>query len=112
MQTRAGYEIEFIFAEDGDSTESLNIEQGCFGTLIVPEGSDLIGKELQFVAVSQFTPAKFAEVEMFSTPITLAAGANPLSSDQIREAGACSCLRLKLDSAVDEDSSLVLLWKS
>lgn len=112
QQLRDGLEIPFEIADGQTETDSLNIEGGCFGTLIVPAGSSLIGKTLQFVAVSQHTPARFAATELFSTPITLAAGANPLSSDQIREAGACSRVKLRVNTAVTGDSPFVLLWKS
>lgn len=110
--TRLGLEVRFVFLEDATLTESTDLGAGCFGTIIVPADSDLIGKELNFVAVSREIPARFAETDLLSTPITLAAGANPLSADAIRECGAVSKCRLKINSSVDADSPLVLLWKS
>ena len=111
METRDGFEIPFLFPDGETETDAINIEQGCFGTLIVPTGSDLIGKDLQFVAVPK-TAGKFAETALLSTPITLVAGANPLSADAIREVGAIQLCRLSVDIAVSGDCDLVLLWKS
>lgn len=108
---RSGFEIPFTFAAGGTQSQMINIEQGCFGTFLVPAGSELIGKTLQVVAVAR-TPGKFADTDLLSTPITLLAGANALSADQIREVGAVQCCRLKINSAVTNEASLVLLWKS
>jgi hypothetical protein len=110
-QNRVGREIKFTFLSGATTSESVDLQQGCFGTLIVPSGSALIGKTLQFVAVPGVV-GKFAETDMLSTPITLAAGANALTADQIRECGAVSGCRLKINSSVGAESSLVLLWKS
>lgn len=112
MQTsRSGHEIKFTFPASGTETDAINIEQGAFGTLIVPAGSELIGKTLQFVAVPQ-TAGKFAETALLTTAKTLAAGANPLTTDEIREVGAVSNCRLRINSSVTAAASLVLLWKA
>lgn len=111
MERRDGFEIKFTIPAGGTQSETLNLEAGCFGTLLVPTGSALIGKTLQFVAVP-IVAGKFAETELLSTPVTLAAGANALTADQIRECGAVSGCRLKINSSVVADSPLVLLWKS
>ena len=109
---RNGLEIKFEFESGQTDSDPVDIQQGCFGTLIVPVGSSLIGKALQIVAVSSQSPAKFTAVELLSSAITLVAGANPLSADAIREAGAASRIMLRVDSAVASDSECVLLWKS
>jgi hypothetical protein len=111
LTTRTGFEIPFTWAAGATDSDMINIEAGCYGTLLVPAGSELIGKTLQFVAVPQ-TAGKYAETPLLTTPITLVAGANPLSADAIREAGAISCARLRLNSAVVGAAGLVLLWKS
>ena len=112
QQSRAGLEIKFTFLDGETETDAVNIEQGAWGTILVPTGSDLIGKTLQFVAVPQADPTKFAETGLLSTPKALAAGANPLTTDEIREVGAISNCRLQVNSAVSGDASLVLLWKA
>lgn len=110
---RDSSEVQFSFlAGQTDSSVDIDLSGGCFGSFIVPTGSELIGKTLQIVAVSRAQAAKFSPTELLSTPITLAAGANALSQDQIREAGAVSKCRLRINSAVVSAASLVLLWKS
>lgn len=108
---RSGFEIPFDFAAGASLSQSIDIQQGCFGTFIVPAGSELIGKTLQVVALPRVA-GRFAPTDLLATPITLVAGANPLSADQIREVGAVQNCRLKLNSAVTNAASLVLLWKS
>ena len=112
MDSRKGLEVGFTFLSGATVTDTTDLSAGCFGTVLIPTGSALIGKTLQFVAVSRNTPVKFAETDLLTTPITLAAGANALSADQIREVGAVSQCRLKINSSVGADSPLVLLWKS
>lgn len=108
---RISQELQFTFLSGATTSESHLLGAGCFGTLIVPSGSGLIGKTLQFLAVP-IVSGKFAETELLSTPVTLAAGANALTADQIRECGAVSGCRLKINSSVGYDSPIVLLWKS
>lgn len=110
---RDGSEIVFNFANGAtESTETIDVQHGCFGTVIVDAGSPLIGKTLQFIAVSGSTPQNFAAAELLSSGIVLAAGANALTQDHIREAGAVSSLKLRVDSAVGSAGSCVLLWKA
>lgn len=111
QQNRNGFEIPFTFAAGATETDAINIEQGCFGTILVPAGSLLIGKTLQFVAVPK-TAGDFAETALLSTAKTLAAGANALTADEIREVGAIGQCRLRINSSVASESPLVLLWKS
>lgn len=111
QQSRAGLEIQFTILDGETESEAINIEQGAFGTIIVPTGSSLIAKTLQFVAVPQ-TAGKYAETPLLSTPKTLAAGANALTADEIREVGAISTCRMRVNTAVSGDSPLVLLWKA
>ena len=109
---RAAREITVDFANGATDGTTIDIRGGAFGTVIVPTGSALIGKTLQFVAVSQFTPARFTAVALLTTPLTLAAGANSLSVDQIRECGAASVCLLRVNTAVGAAAQCVLLWKS
>ena len=108
---RQGQDIRVEFAEDADTSRVLNLGYGCgIAAIIVPDGSDLIDKDLQFVAHS---PAgHYADVEVLSTPITLAAGLNRLTTEQFAEVAILIDAKLTLDSAVSEDSHLNLLWKS
>jgi hypothetical protein len=110
--SRVAREIAVLFEDGETDSQGIDLRGGAFGTIIVPAGSNLIGKDLQFVAVSQSDPAAFAATELFATPITLAAGANALTVDQIRECGAASVCLLQVDSAVSGDCPCVLLWKS
>lgn len=110
--SRAGLELTFTIPDAATDSNERNIEQGAFGTIIIPAGSDLIGKTMQMVAVSQKDPANFAPVALWSTPITLVAGANALSEDHIREGGGASRVLFRASAAVSGDSSFTLLWKS
>lgn len=107
-------ELKFTFFEGETLSDAKNACMGAFGTVIVPTGSDLIGKELQFVAHSPKSPALYDDTELLSVAnvITLVAGSNPLDASQIAEVGGVAHLKLSVDSAVSEDSTCVLLWKS
>lgn len=110
---RASAELVFTFPDgETDSVEIIRVERGAFGTILVPAGSDLIGKSLNFMAISSKSPAAFVPTALLGTAKELAAGANPLTTDEILAVGAVHTLRLSLDAAVDGDSALVLLWKS
>lgn len=109
---RQGLEHVFRFDSGATTSQTVDLEGGAFGTIIVPAGSVLIGKTAQFVGVSRHTPALFADTDLLSTPVTLLAGANALTADQIREAGAATRCRLKVNSAVGSDASCALLWKA
>lgn len=111
-RSRSAFEFQISIANGQTESDVIDLGPGAFGTFIVPTGSALIGKELQILAVSRFAPARFAPVPLFSTPITLAAGANAMSTDQIREAGCVSRCRVKVNSAVDADSVLAFLYKA
>lgn len=110
--SRKALELDVAFASGETDSNAIDIRGGAFGTLIVPTGSALIGKTLQFVAVSQAATPKFTPVALFATPITIAAGANPLTTDNIREAGAASVCLLRVSSAVGSAAAATLLWKS
>lgn len=105
-------ELEFTFLNGATLSDAKNACMGAFGTVIVPSGSDLIGKELQFVAHSP--KSLYADTELLSDAnvMTLVAGANALNASQIAEVGGVGYLKLSVDSAVSEDSTCVLLWKS
>lgn len=110
--TRYSREIKFTWASGQTLSDSQPLGFGAFGTILVPAGSALIGKSLQFVAVSESSPAKFSDTDLLTTPITLAAGANVLTEAQLREVAAVGLCKLKVNSAAGSDSSLVLLWKA
>jgi hypothetical protein len=95
------------------STEVHNLSNGCHGTILVPSGSDAIGKTLQFVATKnpQSRSADFADTDLLSTAKTLAAGANALTVEELTEVGAAQYVKFKLGTAAGADISLVLLWK-
>ena len=111
MTEREVTEFCFMFADGGTvSTNILRAGPGAFGSIIVPTGSNLIGKTVQFVAHSP--SGLYADTDMLSTPKTLAAGSNPLSAAEIAEVGAINHLKLKVNSAVSGAVQCVLLWKS
>lgn len=114
MYDRIGNSFLFVF-ETG-ATESLKpfeLDRGCFGTIIVPPGSDAIGKTLQFVALPEkYDQDSFPETELLTAGKLLAAGANPITSDEITEIGAAKKTRLRLDAAVAAETKIWLLWKS
>lgn len=110
MSVRDTFEHVFSWAAGQTDSDSMELGGGAFGTLIVPSGSALAGKTLQFVAVS--ASSRYSATPLLSTPIALVAGANPMPVDAIREAGAVGRCLLRVNSAVGSASSLTLLWKS
>lgn len=104
--------FKFVFeAGETESHKPLNLGNGCFGTLIVESGSEAIGKDLQFVA----TPGRgeaYPETELLEVPKELAEGANAITSDEITQVGAAKSVKLRLDSAVVNETTIWLLWKS
>lgn len=104
------------FASGTATSQVCDLREGCLGTIIVPAGSAVIGKTLQFVAVEGETLVaegkSIPSTPLFTTPKTLAAGANPLTSDEMREAGAAGATRFQLDSTVASNAIVFLLWKS
>ncbi len=111
MFERYRREHKFTWANGDTDSAAIELGGGCFGTLLVPSGSALIGKTLQFVAVSDGSSAH-ADTPLLSTAKTLAAGANALSADEIAEVGAIGRCILRLSSAVNAASFATLLWKS
>ncbi|QDV22917.1 hypothetical protein [Aureliella helgolandensis] len=109
---RHSFELVFRFADTQTDSNTQDVHLGAFGTILVPEESDLIGKELQIVAVPRKHAGRFEPTELLSTPKTLVAGANPLTVDDLVECGAAGRVLMRVNSAVDADSNLVLLWKS
>lgn len=111
---RIARSLVFNFASgETDSTEVISLDAGVFGTVLVEDDSDLVGKDLQFVAVASVSATDpHPDTSLLSTAKTLVAGANALSGEEITEVGAASRVQLQLSSSVSEDSKLWLLWKS
>lgn len=100
---------------NGDTVSDIaNLTRGAFGTFIVPTGSAAVAKTLQFVATKnpQSRGQDFPDTDLLTTPKTLVAGANALNSDEISEVGAAQYVRFKLDTAVNADTVIYLLWKN
>jgi hypothetical protein len=112
MSAQNFQEIVFNWADGATASEVRDLSFGRVGMILVPSGSSLIAKTLQFAAVSQKETANFAQTNLLATPITLAAGANPISSTVAAEIAAVGNCRLVVNSAVTGASKLTLLWKS
>lgn len=110
-QNRDAREIEFTFEANAATSDTIDLEQGCFGTLLVPAGSQLIGRQLNFVAVASVA-GRYADTPLLATPKTLVAGANPLTADEIAQVGAIQRCRLSINTAVTTLSRCCLLWKA
>lgn len=104
-QDRSQREHAFSWAAATDSN-TIDLRGGCFGSLLVPSGSPLIGNTIQFVAVG----TNFAPTPLLSTPKTIVAGANPLTVDDIAEVGAVGSCLLRCSASVT--ATATLLWKS
>lgn len=104
------------FASGATLSQKCDLREGCFGTIIVPAGSAAIGKTLQFLATEGETMVSstktLPDTGLLTTAKTLAAGANPLSSDEIREVGAAGWVKFQVNSAVGSAATIYLLWKS
>ena len=108
---RARNEHRFVFPDGQAVSNQLDIGDGCFGSLIVPSGSGLIGKTLNVRAVSR--TGAFSSVNLLATAKTLASGSNPFTAEELLEIGAASVVELVINTAVSgADSPCFLLWKS
>lgn len=108
---RLGQELKFTWAEGATLSNYHNAGAGVgIGAIMVPAGSALIGKTLQFVAHSP--TALYADADCLATPITLVAGLNRLTVDQLEEIAFVVGLKLKLNTAVNAESTCILIWKS
>ena len=111
-QTRRQRELEFTFSAGATaSTGQVDLENGCFGSLLVPTGSDLIGKTLQIVAHPS-TTGKYAATNLLGTPKLLAAGNNAFTDAELLSIAGAGLVSFLVNSAVTNASSCVLLWKS
>jgi hypothetical protein len=108
---RTQKEHTFRWASGATDSNTIDLSEGYFGTVIVPSGSALIGKTLQFVAVSNGSSGH-AEAALLTTPITLAAGANPISASNSAEIGPVGWCKLRVNTSVGSASTCALLWKS
>lgn len=101
--------------QNGDTVSPVaNLSRGAFGTFIIPSGSAAAGKTIQFVATKnpQERSAEIPDTDLLSAAKSLSAGANALTSDEIREAGAAQYVKFKLNSAVNANTTIYLLWKN
>lgn len=105
--------ILITFLDGETDSNTVQLANGCFGTFIVPTGSDAIAKTLQAVAIADedqvSTP--HPDTALLSTAKTLAAGANALSADEVREMGAARNVIFRLSAVVTEDTNIWLYWK-
>jgi hypothetical protein len=108
---RLAQEIKFTFLNGATVSDTFQAEAGAVaGTIIVPAGSALIGKTLQFVATHP--SGLYADTDLLTTPKTLALGSNSLSAAELLQMGMVNFLKLKINTAVGADSPCVFLWKS
>lgn len=107
---RIGSHHVATFPAGGSESNVLDLRAGCFGALLVPSGSELIGKTLQVLA--HFPAGELADTELLSAEKTLAAGNNHFSADELTQLAAVGFAKLRLNSAVAAEATAVLLWKS
>lgn len=110
MHIRESQEIVIDFANAATLSKVHRLARGAAGTILVPAGSDAIGKTLQVVATTD--TGIFEDTDLLSTAKTLAAGANAFTADELLEMAAANDVKFKLNSAVSEATRIVLLWKS
>lgn len=118
MYTERMHNIHRIdFANGATTSQIVDLRGGCFGTFIIPTGSSVIGKTIQFTAVeseSLRTANKvMPDTDLLTTPKTIsAAGPLALTSDEIAEAGVAGFVKFKLNSSVSGAATIYLMWKS
>lgn len=106
MNERKQREHEFTWSGGTDSNE-VELGSGAWGTLLVPTGSELIGRTLQFVAVSSL--GLYQPTPLLATAKTLVVGANPLTQEEGAAVGGVGRCLLRLNS--NTTGRAVLLWK-
>jgi hypothetical protein len=105
------------FAAGSDTSQVVDLRSGAIGSFIIPTGSEVITKTIQFMATEgeAFRPPTskvMPDTAMLATPKTLAAGCNPLTSAEIAEIGSVGYAKLKLNSTVTATTVIFLMWKS
>lgn len=105
------------FAAGADTSQIVDLRNGALGTFIVPAGSEVITKTIQFIATESeaFRPPTskvMPDTNLLATPKTLAAGSNPLTNAEIAEMGSVGYAKLKLNSTVTAATVIFLMWKS
>lgn len=103
------------FAANSTTSDRIDVRLGAFGLLVVPTGSDVVGKTIQVVATEGDDSAgvnAMPDADLLTTPKTATAGAMSFTSDEILQIAAAGFIKLKLNSAVTNASTIFLLWKS
>ncbi len=107
--------IRIKFQAGVTDSEVFDIGGGTFGTILVPPGSELITKDLQFIAVDGdvMVPqsSRFPDTELMSAAKTLVSGANPLTATEAQQVGAAKFVKLRVLPAPIGPASMTLLWK-
>lgn len=111
MQTERTAQEHLFVWDDGQAVSrgSRSLATGAFGTLLVPAGSDLIGKAMNVVAHSP--DGRYADTGLLATPKVLAVGPNHFTHAEIAEIGAVRNARISVSAPVTGEQSAVLLWK-
>ena len=99
--------LPFVFADEATESNTNSLDAGCFGHILVPTGSDLIGKTYNLVEVF-----KGADYELLESDKTFVAGSNPLTAEEIAQVGAANDVKLVLGDAVEGEQTCYLQWKS
>ena len=116
-QARLLSTVRIEFPSGSALSHVIDLKDGAFGTFIIPTGSPVVGKTIQFVAVESedMPPAGkiLPDTDLLSSPKSIAAaGASALTSTEVNQVGAAGKVRFKLDSAVGSAATIFLLWKS
>lgn len=96
----------------GTTSGRIDLREGAVGMFIIPTGSDAIGKTLQIVATQGDDYIPFPDTDLLETPKSIAAaGALAFTETEIARVAAVGYAKIKLNTAVSENTKFWLLWK-
>ena len=113
MDNRSARTFTVIFPAGATDSNLIVLDLGYFGNFIVNTGSEAVAKTIQVVAVADDKMVtKHNDTTLLTTPKTLAAGANALSTTETNELAAAQLVRFRLSAAVTAATTIWLMWKS
>ena len=113
MDKRSSRTFTIVFPAGATDSNMISIELGYYGNFLVNTGSEAVAKTIQVIAVADDRMVtKHNDTTLLTTPKTLAAGANALSTTETNELAAACCVKFRLSAAVTAATTIWLMWKS
>lgn len=96
----------------GTTSGRVDLREGAVGLLIIPSGSEVVGKTIQVVATQGDDYIPIPDTDVLETPKSVAAaGAIAFSEVEIARIASLGYAKFKLNEAVTNNTTFYLLWK-